>query len=150
MAIGCESGLPAQGMPSETYASISIPEGLPAARQEVLNCKPVHLGGNPLDLHRELGYFGTHQTDVYPVVGSCPNGFHTSPLLLHVISPQGFTFNSRRLTELFTVQLEHQIGLISLSIFNSSQNLGKLLVSQTNFQQQDISQCIRKIFHINI
>lgn len=40
MATGFELGLPAQGMPSETYASIPRPEGLAAAKQEGLSCKP--------------------------------------------------------------------------------------------------------------
>lgn len=100
MATGRELGLPAQGMPSETCTSISIPEGWSTARQEGLSCKAVALGGNPL--HRRLAIL-----DVYPVVGYCPNAFHTPPLLLRVIFPQGFIFNSWRLTELFTVQLEH-------------------------------------------
>lgn len=74
--------------------SVSIREGLSAARLEALSCKPVEVGENPLDLHRELCYLrllDTHQKDI-PVVDSCPNAFHTSTSLLHVIFLQGFLF----------------------------------------------------------
>lgn len=87
------------------FVSVSICEGLSAARLETLCCKPVDVGGNPLDIQRELCYLGlldTHQKDI-PVVRSCPNAFHTSTSLLHVIFLQSFlfTFNNWRLTELF-------------------------------------------------